>query len=62
LNVINNKPGAASDIVCLNAGATLYVAGVAKDIASGFAMAKAAIESGAARKKLDAFVAATQSP
>jgi len=61
LDVIDNKAGAASDIVCLNAGATLYVAGVAKDIASGVAMAKAAIASGAARKKLDAFVAATQS-
>jgi anthranilate phosphoribosyltransferase len=61
LDVIDNKPGAASDIVCLNAGATLYVAGVAKDIASGVAMAKAAIASGAARKKLDAFIAATQS-
>jgi anthranilate phosphoribosyltransferase len=61
LDVIDNKPGAASDIVCLNAGATLYVAGVAKDIASGLAMAKTAIASGAARKKLDAFVAATQS-
>jgi anthranilate phosphoribosyltransferase len=61
LDVINNKPGAASDIVCLNAGATLYVAGVAKDIASGLTMAKAAIASGAARKKLDIFVAATQS-
>jgi anthranilate phosphoribosyltransferase len=62
LDVIDNKPGAASDIVCLNAGATLYVAGVAKDIASGLAMAKAAIASGAARQKLDAFVVATQSP
>jgi len=62
LDVIDNKPGAASDIVCLNAGATLYVAGVAKDIASGLAMAKAAIASGAARKKLDAFITATQSP
>jgi anthranilate phosphoribosyltransferase len=61
LDVIDNKPGAASDIVCLNAGATLYVAGVAKDIASGVAMSKAAIASGAARKKLDAFIAATQS-
>jgi anthranilate phosphoribosyltransferase len=60
LDVIDNKLGAASDIVCLNAGATLYVAGVAKDIASGLAMAKAAIASGAARKKLDAFVVATQ--
>jgi len=61
LDVIDNKAGAASDIVCINAGATLYVAGVANDIASGVAMAKAAIASGAARKKLDAFVAATQS-
>ena len=60
LAVIDNKPGAASDIVCLNAGATLYVAGVAQDIASGVQMAKAAIASGAARKKLDTFIAATQ--
>ena len=62
LDVIDNKPSPASDIVCLNAGATLYVAGVANDIASGLSMAKAAIESGAARKKLDAFITATQSP
>jgi anthranilate phosphoribosyltransferase len=34
---------------------------VAKDIASGIALAKAAVTSGAARQKLDAFVAATQS-
>ena len=61
MDVIDNKASAASDIVCLNAGATLYVAGVAKDIASGVEMAKAAIASGSARKKLDAFVAATQS-
>jgi len=61
LNVLDNQPSAASDIVCLNAGATLYVAGVAKDIASGIAMAKAAISSGAARQKLNAFVAVTQS-
>ena len=61
LEVLDGKSGAASDIVCLNAGATLYVAGVAKDIASGIALAKSAITSGAARKKLDVFVAATQS-
>jgi anthranilate phosphoribosyltransferase len=61
LDVIQNKPGAASDIVCLNAGATLYVAGLAKDIASGITMAKTSISSGAARQKLDAFIAATQS-
>ena len=59
LDVLNKQPGPASDIVCLNAGAVLYVADLCKDIASGITMAKAAIESGAARQKLDAFVAAT---
>ena len=62
LDVLNQKAGPASDIVCLNAGAVLYVADLVPDIASGLAMAQAAIESGAARQKLDAFVAATQSP
>ena len=61
LDVLDGKPGPASDIVCLNAGATLYVAGVVKDIASGITLARAAITSGAARRKLDAFVVATQS-
>ena len=61
LDVLDGKPGSASDIVCLNAGATLYVAGVAKDIASGIDLARTAIASGAARQKLDEFVAATQS-
>ena len=60
LDVLNKKPGPASDIVCLNAGAVLYVADVAADIASGIQMAQAAIASGAARQKLDDFVAATQ--
>jgi len=60
LDVLNQKVGPASDIVCLNAGAVLYVADLAKDIASGIAMAKAAIESGAAMQKLNAFVAATK--
>ena len=60
LDILNKKAGPASDIVCLNAGAVLYVADVAPSIASGIQMAQAAIASGAARQKLDAFVAATQ--
>jgi anthranilate phosphoribosyltransferase len=60
LDVLNQTPGPASDIVCLNAGAVLYVAGVAPSIAEGIQMAKTAIASGAARDKLDQFVAATQ--
>ena len=60
LNVLNKAAGPASDIVCLNAGAVLYVADVAPTIAIGIQMAQAAIASGAARQKLDQFVAATQ--
>jgi len=61
LDVLNGQAGPAKDIVCLNAGATLYVADVSKDIASGITMAKQVIESGAALQKLNAFIAATQS-
>ena len=60
LRVLGGEAGPASDIVCLNAGATLYVADLAPDIATGVAMAKAAIASGAARSTLDQFIAATQ--
>ena len=60
LRVLGGESGPASDIVCLNAGATLYVADLAPDIAAGIAMAKAAITSGAARSTLDQFIAATQ--
>jgi anthranilate phosphoribosyltransferase len=60
LRVLSGEAGPASDIVCLNAGATLYVADLAPDIATGIAMAKAAIASGAAHSTLDKFIAATQ--
>ena len=60
LDVLDNKLGPAHDIVCLNAGAALYAADLAKDIACGLEMARAAIANGNARKKLDQFVATTQ--
>jgi len=44
----------------LNAGAALYAAGIADSIGDGIARAREAIATGAARRKLDAFVAATQ--
>jgi anthranilate phosphoribosyltransferase len=53
-------PGLPREIVALNAGAALYVAGVAEDIGDGIARARKAIASGAARAKLDEFVATTQ--
>lgn len=55
--VLDNQPGAARDIVMINAGAALYAANVASSIADGLDRARAAIESGAAKAKLAQFVA-----
>ena len=60
LDVLADKPGPARDIVLLNAGAALYVAGVAGSIGEGVQKARDAIASGAARQRLDAYVATTQ--
>jgi anthranilate phosphoribosyltransferase len=60
LAALGNEPGPARDIVMLNAGAALYAADVAMSIADGVERAKAVLESGAARAKLDEFIAATQ--
>jgi len=61
LQVLDNQSGLANDIVCLNAGATLYAANVANSIADGIYQAKEAITSGKAKQKLDALIALTQS-
>ncbi len=60
LQVLEGAPGLARDIVVLNAGAALYVAGVADSIERGVALAREAIDSGAANAKLEAFIAATR--
>jgi len=57
LGVLDNQAGAARDIVMINAGAALYAANVASSIADGLALARVAIESGAAKSKLAQFVA-----
>src|SRR5699024_3204169 len=60
LAALDNQPGLPREIVALNAGAALYVAGVADDIADGIARAREAMASGAARARLDEFVATTR--
>ena len=52
LGVLDNVPGAARDIVILNAGVALYAANVVDSMATGVQHALAAIESGAAKAKL----------
>ncbi len=60
LDALGDKAGAARDIVALNAGASIYTAGLAASHADGVKKALATIASGAARKKLDQFVAFTK--
>jgi anthranilate phosphoribosyltransferase len=58
--VLDNEPGAARDIVILNAGAALYAANVTPSIKSGAELARSVIASGAAKSKLAQFIAFTQ--
>jgi anthranilate phosphoribosyltransferase len=60
LAALDDTPGAAREIVVFNAGAALYAANIAASIADGIVLARKAIASGAARAKLDEFVAVTQ--
>lgn len=57
LSVMDNQPGAARDIVLLNAGAAIYVAGLAESLDSGVKKAGEMVASGAAKNKLQQLVA-----
>ena len=61
LDALDNRPGTPREIVALNAGAALYAANLSDSIGDGIVRAREAIASGAARAKLEAFVAFTQS-
>jgi anthranilate phosphoribosyltransferase len=54
--VLEGEAGARRDITCLNAAAALVAAGRASDMDQGLELARAAIDSGAAREKLAALV------
>jgi anthranilate phosphoribosyltransferase len=60
LEALENAPGTPREIVVFNAGAALYTANLADSIGTGIAKAREAIASGAARKKVDEFVAFTR--
>lgn len=57
LAVLDNRPGAARDIVAINAGAAVYVAGVAPTLRAGVDKALHVLENGAAREKLQQLIA-----
>ena len=58
--VLDNQPGPAHNIVALNAGAAIYVAGVAGTFKAGIERATQAIKSGAAKQKMEEFIGFTQ--
>jgi anthranilate phosphoribosyltransferase len=60
LSALENEDAPPRDIVALNAGASIYIAGLAATLAEGVARAKETLRSGAARRKLDEFVSSTQ--
>jgi anthranilate phosphoribosyltransferase len=57
--LLDGKPGAFRDIVLLNAGAALVVAGKAKDLKDGAAQAAASIDKGHAKTALQKLVTIT---
>jgi len=60
LAALSGQPGPAHNIVALNAGAAIYVSGVAPSMKAGVERARQAITSGAAKKKLEEFIAFTR--
>jgi anthranilate phosphoribosyltransferase len=57
--VFNNEEGPAKDIVCLNAGAAIYAAGLTGSLAEGVNRAQSVIAEGLAKEKLDQLIAKT---
>lgn len=60
--VLAGEAGAPRDIVVLNAGAAIWVADAAVDLAAGIECAEQSIDSGAAACKLDDLVRASNDP
>jgi anthranilate phosphoribosyltransferase len=59
-HVLDGQTGAPRDVVLLNAGAALFVAGRAGSVSSGVKLAAGAIDSGAARATLDRMARSSQ--
>lgn len=60
-NALSNTDKAAADIVALNAGAAIYVAGKADSLADGVQKAKAILAAGDAMRKLEKLIALSNS-
>lgn len=58
--IYDGIPGPASDMLALNAGAAIHVAGLVDDLGTGVARARQALADGSARERLERFVAVTR--
>ena len=58
-SVFDNQAGPARDIVCLNAGAAIYAAGLAETLRQGVERAAVVIASGAAKNTFSALIEAS---
>ena len=61
VGVLDNQAGAPRDIAILNAGVALYAADVAPSMKDGILKARSALESGAAKARLEQLVALSRS-
>jgi anthranilate phosphoribosyltransferase len=59
-SVLRGEEGARRDIVLLNAGAVIYLSGIACSMEEGIARARTSIDSGAALQKLELLCQATR--
>lgn len=59
-DILEGEHGAHRDIVLMNAGAALYVGGLARELHEGIQLAAISIDSGNASARLDALVDATR--
>ncbi len=60
LRALDNQPGPERDIVALNAGAAIYVAGLTDTLAEGVDRAREVMATGEPRRRLEALVAFTR--
>ena len=61
VSALNGGASTAADLIALNAGAALYVAGCVESVKEGVVMAQKSISSGAARTKIDQLASFTNS-
>ena len=61
MEVYSGEESAAADMVTLNSGAAIYVAGLTDSLADGISLAQTVVMSGKVRDRFESFVKLTNS-